>query len=313
MDLSLIIPNYNGQSNLKDCLTSMATSLSGCPGLKIEVILVDNASSDKSISIFNDFFSKFSRSKISRKVCKLDHNYGFAFAVNYGIKNSKSKWIVVCNNDIVFDPEWFSVIDNAIKKTRDGLPVACYFGTVLNRDGSLIESQGFEYQDSGKCLNICNHQQADLAKLKSQQPSTVWGAPAALVAYNKDIIAKTGYFDENFFAYLEDVDLSFRLMSSGFQTIYLPTAISFHLGGATSSKMGNLRQYYTTRNWYLLLLKNYTKKQILKNFFKIVIERLKNYFWFIRNTNLFKVLPDTVKMISEIIYLIPRLRYTNVK
>ncbi|HEX8932230.1 MAG TPA: hypothetical protein VF810_03690, partial [Patescibacteria group bacterium] len=165
----------------------------------------------------------------------------------------------------------------------------------------------------GRCLNISNHQQVDLAKLKSLQPSTVWGAPAALVAYNKDIIAKTGYFDENFFAYLEDVDLSFRLMSSGFQTIYLPTAISFHLGGATSSKMGNLRQYYTTRNWYLLLLKNYTKKQILKNFFKIVIERLKNYFWFIRNTNLFKVLPDTVKMISEIIYLIPRLRYTNVK
>jgi len=104
----------------------------------------------------------------------------------------------------------------------------------------------------------------------------VWGASAAFVVYNKKILKQIGLFDENFFAYEEDVDLALRLHNLNYQTLYIPQAISYHLGGGTSNKMGIFRYKMDAKNWIYIIIKNFSKKEIIKNFPQIIEERLRN-------------------------------------
>ena len=137
---------------------------------------------------------------------------------------------------------------------------------------------------SGRCENINNGTRflkSEICQLKSVP---VWGSSAAVVVYKKSDILKIGLFDETFFAYIEDVDLSYRLMKHGYSTLLIPQALSRHLGGTTSNQMGTLRQYYTFRNWIKLLIKNYTLGQIIVNFPGIVIERLRNLSYLVKSS-----------------------------
>lgn len=266
---SIIIPNLNGSALLKDCLTSLLQSINKTPQIIFEIILVDNASIDDSIDIFSQLTTNLHTSIILNP-----KNYGFAKAINIGITKAKYDYIIVCNNDIKFDSNWFKEITKAIT-TRP--KYASYFGLVLNKDGSLIESTGLKYYWRGKAKNIGNGLPYT-KELKNQSTSIpIWGASASLVVYKKNIIQRLGGFDENFFAYEEDVDLAFRLNKFGYKTLFIPKAISYHLGGATSGKMGNFRAKMDAKNWIFLIVKNYSLKQILKYFPQIVEERLRNF------------------------------------
>ena len=259
MKFSIIIPNYNGAQFLSDCLNSL--------DLSNEIIIVDNASKDESLS-------KIKELKHSLKIenCKLkinQINLGFAKAVNQGIKMAKNDYVVVCNNDLIVAKNYFSLISQAIKDYPD---YAVYVGTVLNKEGTHFESQGLKFYYSGKCENIRNgepyHRNCDPATAGEAIP--VWGASAALVVYKKEIITKIGMFDERFFAYEEDVDLALRLHNSGYKTLLVPQALSYHLGGGTSGKMGNFREKQDFKNWIRLISKNYTQKQKIIYFFPIL-------------------------------------------
>jgi len=272
MNFSIIIPNLNGSVLLKDCLTSLLQSINKTPSIIFEVILVDNASTDNSIDVFSELTTNLHTSIILNP-----KNYGFAKAVNIGITKAKYDYVIVCNNDIKFDSNWFEEITKAITKKPK---YASYFGLVLNKDGSLIESTGLKYFWRGKAKNIGNklpYNSKTIAKLKIENCKLIYGASASLVVYKKDIIQKIGGFDENFFAYEEDVDLAFRLNKFGYKTLFIPKAISYHLGGATSSKMGNFRAKMDAKNWILLIAKNYSFKQLFKYFPQIVEERLRNF------------------------------------
>jgi len=272
MNFSIIIPNLNGSVLLKDCLTSLLQSINKTPSIIFEVILVDNASTDNSIDVFSELTTNLHTSIILNP-----KNYGFAKAVNIGITKAKYDYVIVCNNDIKFDSNWFEEITKAITKKPK---YTSYFGLVLNKDGSLIESTGLKYFWRGKAKNIGNklpYNSKTIAKLKIENCKLIYGASASLVVYKKDIIQKIGGFDENFFAYEEDVDLAFRLNKFGYKTLFIPKAISYHLGGATSSKMGNFRAKMDAKNWILLIAKNYSFKQLFKYFPQIVEERLRNF------------------------------------
>lgn len=76
-------------------------------------------------------------------------------------------------------------------------------------------------------------------------------------------------FDQDFFAYEEDVDLALRLTKFGYKTLYIPKAISYHLGGGTSNQMGNFRARMDVKNWFFIIIKNYSLKEITKNLPKL--------------------------------------------
>ncbi len=312
INFSVVIPNYNGADFLPDCLNNLTAAIQNCPQSNFEIIIVDNASTDKSISLAQKILIEKSR-HLSSKIFHLKSNTGFAAAVNHGINQAKYSWVVILNNDLIIEKDWFKIIFPKIKNRKNDQE-ATFFGTILNSNGTIFESQGFEYDYSGKCSNISNGQKFDKQKLLSFNEKLIWGAPAALVIYQKEVIKKIGLFDEDFFAYEEDVDLSFRLHKLGYKTVYIPTALSYHLGGGTSNKMGNLRYRMDTRNWFYILIKNYSLKDFLLNLPSIFIQRLSNLYVLIKKTfeiyhlKSFFYLPlEIIKIYGGIIINIPKM------
>jgi len=275
INFSIIIPNYNGSNFLSDCLNSLLLSINNCSESKFEIILVDNNSKDNSLKIFEKIIPK----SFNYRILLNSKNRGFAGAVNQGIEKSKYEYVVLLNNDLTMEKNWFQLISKTIKNNKNS-KVATFFGTVLNKDGTKFESQGLEFFYRGKAKNISNGQdfhKSDFLKsdkLKSETSS--WGASAALVVYKKNILEKVSFFDEDFFAYEEDVDLALRLHNLKYKTLYIPKAISYHLGGGTSSKMGIFRYKMDAKNWIYIIIKNFSSKEISKNLTKIIEERFRN-------------------------------------
>ena len=273
INISIIIPNFNGAKYLVDCLKHLKIAIKKCPNSKFEVILVDNGSTDNSIELFNSSSTKL----INFSTIQLKSNHGFAFAVNQGIKASKYEYVCLLNNDLNLEQNFLKLIIQNIKKYPK---VACICGTVLNIDGSKIESQGISFDWSGKCIQ----NNYSTTKLLNYSTKFVWGASGAVVVYNKEILQKIGLYDEHYFAYIEDVDVAFRLQKNNYQTLLVPQALSFHLGGATTNKMGNFRAKQILKNWIYFIFKNYSAKEILINFPKIFIERLRNFSYLLKSS-----------------------------
>ncbi|MBI2465087.1 glycosyltransferase family 2 protein [Candidatus Shapirobacteria bacterium] len=290
---SIVIPNYNGAAFIEPCLLALKKAISQCPSSLFEIILVDNGSTDTSTDIFIKVLSSLKiensclpAGRVNLKIIRLQTNHGFATAVNKGIVASKYDYVCVLNNDLNLEPNWFDHISKAITNNPN---FSTFCGTVLSYDGSKIESQGLRYFMSGRCENINNGKpfSTKVLKLKSSKVP-VWGSSAAVVVYQKSAITKVGLFDESFFAYIEDVDLAYRLQKSGFKSLLIPKAISYHMGGRTSDSMGTLRQYYTLRNWIKLITKNYSKRELVTNLPSISIERLRNLSYLIRSSLIIK-------------------------
>lgn len=280
---SIIIPNFNGSKFLFDCLYSLYQSIK-ITSANFEIIIIDNHSTDNSLSLAKDFFSQYRSTKLDIKIISLPQNTGFAKAINLGISKAKYPYIVPYNNDLTINPNWFELIIDTIKNNKN-LKVVTFFGTVLNKDGDKYESVGLKFFISGKCQNISNGKNFNKKNInKLPDSKLVWGTSAALVVYQKDIIQKIGGFDNDFFAYEEDVDLALRLSNLGYKTLYIPKAISYHLGGGTSNQMGNLRQRMDVKNWLFIIIKNYSLKDIFKNFFQIILERLRNLSYLIKTS-----------------------------
>jgi len=317
VNFSIVIPNYNGAKFLSDCLNSLTVAIKKCSNSKFEIIIIDNNSQDESVKLAQDFFDKNKLSNLRSTIYQLRSNSGFASAVNYGINQAKYKWVVVLNNDLVVKTNWFKIISQEITSNKN-TQISTFFGTVLNKDGTKIESQGFKYDYSGKCTNISNgkifNKNVFLRSTKLQPTELIWGAPAAIIVYNKNILKKIGLFDQDFFAYQEDVDLAFRLNKLGYLTQYIPSAISYHFGGGTSNRMGTLRYRMNVRNWAYLIVKNYSFKEFWSNFFSIIIERFKLLSeLIIKTVEIYKfksliILPfDLIKTFFEIIFNLPKM------
>ena len=277
---SIIIPNLNGQLYLATCLYSLLSSLKNAHIKNFEIILVDNASTDESVNLFSRLTQTYTSSVILNK-----KNHGFAQAINQGVNKAKHKYIVVCNNDIKLHKDWFTNIKkNILLKPY----YSTYFGLVLSQDGTKIESLGLRYYWKGKAKNIGNKLSTRIGNksnpIISKKPKTIWGASASLVVYKKDIFQKLSGFDNDFFAYEEDVDLALRLKHLDYKTLFIPQSISYHIGGATSSKMGNFRNMMDAKNWIYIIIKNYSLGQFIKYLPKIIEERLRNLSGLIKQT-----------------------------
>lgn len=296
MNCSIIIPNYNGANFLKDCLPSLFTSITNCPSSKFEVIVVDNGSTDESLKLLSQYKTI--------RVIKLKQNTGFAFAVNQGIDTAIYEYVCLLNNDLILDKLWFRKINQQINSKNK---YAVYCGTVLTRDGTKYESVGFSFDYRGKCQNINNGQLYLQSKIHDLTPSRIWGSSAALVIYNKNILNKVGGFDNDFFAYEEDVDVALRLHLLGYKTLFIPTAISYHLGGGTSSKMNNFRNIMDTKNWFYIIIKDYPISTIIINLPQILIERLRNLSGLIKATPIRKLPSSLIKSYGQVLIYLPRM------
>ncbi len=237
----VVIPNWNGADFIAPCLESLQSQTQ-----KHTIVVVDNGSVDESVSVINEQFP-------SVHLIKLLKNTGFSGGVNAGIRyalEQKADYVALFNNDATADIDWLQNLVNILDKDES---VGVATGKLLRSDKKHLDSTGDFYSIFGmpfpRGRNQKDNEQYDT-------PEEVFSASGGASLYRVSMLEEIGLFDEKFFAYYEDVDISFRAQMAGWKVMYTPDARAYHRIGATSSKLGGFTRYHATKNFYLLYTKN---------------------------------------------------------
>jgi len=257
--LSIIIPNWNGQKFLKTCLDSIYHQ----SYKNFEIILVDNGSSDDSIPFLEKNYPEV-------RTIKLPKNLGFSPAVNIGIREAKGDYIFLLNNDTELADDFLIEMKKAILENPE---VGFFASKMLDfKDHTIIDTVGDRMTWSGRSYKLG---MLEKDSPKYQTPYLIFGACGGAAVYQKEMLDKIGLLDEDFFAYLEDIDLDFRAQLSGYKCLFVPEAKVFHIGSATSSTISGFAFKLMIKNHWHLIYKNYPWQKIVVNLPKIAYSDLR--------------------------------------
>ena len=266
IQISIIIPNFNGEQFLKECLNSIKKQNFS----HYEVIIVDNGSNDGSVEYIKDNYSEFT-------LIQNQKNLGFATAVNQGIKSSNAEYVFLLNNDTELEVECVSKLLNCIDKDENIFGVSSKM--IQNQDRNLIDDAGDEYTLLGYTKKVGNNRSTELYQSKRE----IFSACAGAALYRRNIFDIIGYFDENFFAYMEDVDISYRARIYGFKCVYCPEAVVYHDVSATSgSKYNAFKIRLAARNNVYVPYKNMPWPQLILNLLFLILGFLIKYLVFLK-------------------------------
>ena len=244
--LAIIVLNWNGADDALNCVESLQQQT-----LRPEIIIVDNNSSDDSVERFEDHVK--SQKKDAAILIKNSQNLGFAGGINTGLVYAKEhnfEYIGVLNPDAIADKHWLkSLYTELTSHPSAGIAT----GLLLRRDGNTIDTSGDFYTTWG----LPGPRNRDEPTVNApNQPGEIFGATGGGALYRTAMLNDIGLFDEDFFMYYEDVDLSFRAQLAGWKVRYTPKAIAYHKVGASSQKVPGLAVFNTFKNLPLVLIKN---------------------------------------------------------
>lgn len=257
--VSVIILNYNAQSFLYDCITSVLNSTYS----NIEIIFVDNASNDNSANFVKKAFGNLPNFKIIVN----KRNFGFNEGNNIGFANSKGEYCLFINPDIkVNDPTTIEKTVQALIADEDigiASPVLLdYESDVVQSAGVYLSFRNFEY-GSGEIY-------ASFLK-KNPMPYPVAATPGAFVLVRRKLIKEIGLFDKAFFMQGDIDDLSLRAWKRGYRVLVLPTVTVMHYGGGSREQsfpntyQRMLRGYYRgVRADLAVIIKNLDLVNVMK-------------------------------------------------
>jgi GT2 family glycosyltransferase len=238
-DVAVIIVNYNAGEYLITCLEALHV-LPETPG---EIMVVDNASDDGSYEAAKARFPGVD-------FIEAGSNTGFAAANNLGINSTDKPWVALVNPDAFVAENWLQVLLEAVRENPQVSVYSCEL--VDARNPTLLDGQGDCYHVSGLMWRRKNGQAVDSPP--SQLP---FFAPCAASAmYLRSAVLAVGAFDEDYFCYIEDVDLGFRLRLAGYQCLHLHDAITYHIGSAITERDSDFSIYYGHRNLVWTYFKN---------------------------------------------------------
>jgi GT2 family glycosyltransferase len=247
MNISVVIPNYNGANYIKRCIESVKHQT-----VSTEIIVVDNGSNDESLSII--------KKHTDVKIVTLSQNYGFSYAVNRGIEATNGDYIVLLNNDCFLEKDWVEQVYKTIISDKNIF--SCCSKMINENNHRLLDDVGDYYNILGWAFQMGNGKSSNLFEQKAEVFSTCAGASI----YRKSIFKEIGLFDEQFFAYLEDVDIGYRARIFGYKNVYCPKARCYHIGSATSGGVYNsFKIKYSARNNIYLIYKNMPYIQLMIN------------------------------------------------
>lgn len=239
MILSIVIPNWNGQKFLKTCLDALQRQTHR----DLEVIIVDNASSDGSQAFIQENYPNV-------RLIELSENRGFTGACNAGIEAAKGDLISLLNNDTEVDERWAEAVVDAFARHPEAGMVASKMLLFDRRD--TIHTTGDYFTVEGKPGNRGVWQRDEG---QYDQEEYVFSACGGSSVYRRQMLDQIGLLDDDFFFSLEDVDLGWRAQLTGWRCLYTPQAIVYHHLSATGG--GVTASYYDGRNLILLLMKNF--------------------------------------------------------
>ncbi len=264
--VSIIIPNFNGKQFLKECLNSIKKQNFSL----YEVIIVDNGSTDGSVEYLEENYSEF-------KLIQNNKNLGFATAVNQGIKASNAEYVLLLNNDTELEDGCLSYLLNCIDNDETIFGVSSKM--IQYQDRNLIDDAGDEYTILGYTKKVGNNRSTELYQSKRE----IFSACAGAAIYRRNIFDIIGYFDENFFAYMDDVDISYRARIYGFKCFYCPEAVVYHHVSATSgSKYNSFKIRLAARNNVYVPYKNMPWPQLALNLLFLILGFLIKYLVFLK-------------------------------
>jgi GT2 family glycosyltransferase len=247
--VTVVIPNYNGARFLPACLNALAEQTYR----DFFVTVVDNGSTDDSVRLLAERYPHVT-------LIRLDRNYGFARAANEGVRRAESELVALLNNDTEVHRRWLEELVRALDARPDisfcaSKMIDFYDRTIIDNAGNCYAlngrsiARGFLDRDSGQY----------------DEMEEVFGACAGAALYRRSLFETVGHFDEEFISYKEDVDLDFRAQLKGLRCLYVPRAICYHVGGATSGKRkSDFAVQVSTRNSIVTFIKDMPRPLLLR-------------------------------------------------
>ena len=258
MKASIIIPNLNGAGWLRDSIESVWAQTEQ----DFELIVIDNGSTDESLEIARSYCGRENYTLIENK-----SNTGFSHAVNQGIAIGKGEYMVLFNNDAFAEPDWLA----ELIRTADADPRIFAVSSLMLRTNASVRAD--DAGDYVTLLGFACKRGDGLKASRYQKPCRIFSACGGAALYRKSILDEIGVFDELFFAYYEDVDLSWRANNFGYKNVYCPTARCRHICGATTGavRYNPFKSIQSGRNSILLPYKNMPALMILLNILPLVL------------------------------------------
>jgi GT2 family glycosyltransferase len=243
--ISIVIVNFNGLRYLEPCLSSLVRQ-SYHP---FEIILVDNGSSDGSAGYVRAHFPRVI-------LVETGSNCGFAGGTNAGIRTARGEFILTLNNDTIADMKF---LENLIKPMTADSRIGMCASKMLFPDGR-INSTGICISRSGAAWDRGIFE-TDTGQYEDE--IEVFGPCAGAALYRRSMLDEVGLFDEDFFLYMEDVDLAFRARWAGWLCMYIPSARVIHIHSGTAGRNSEIAVYYGNRNLLWYIVKNYSARTLL--------------------------------------------------
>ena len=251
--VSIVIPHWNNVEILSECLESIsATDFDN-----FEIIVVDNASSDNSVSWVKSNYPNV-------KLIENDKNYGYAGGCNIGAEAASGDFLIFLNNDTVQEKDWIS---NLIRTINSDDKIAAVQPKILN----YYDRNVFDYAGgSGGHMDIyCfpfargrifSFQENDEGQYNNKE-KCFWSSGTCFMV-RRELFQKAGGFDDSFFAHMEEIDLCWRLYAMGFEVWVDPDSVVYHKNALTLPMYSHKKYYLNHRNSLLMLLGNYSIKNI---------------------------------------------------
>lgn len=253
MKATIIIPNINGKGWLKDSIESVYAQTER----DFELIVVDNGSTDESLEQARSYCDRDNFILIEN-----GENTGFSHAVNQGIQMAKGKYVVLFNNDAFAEPEWLAQLIRTAEQDEkifavQSLMIRHYERELADDAGDYMTLIGFACKEGdGRYVS------------RYTREKRIFSACGGASLYRKRILDTIGLFDENFFAYNEDVDLAWRANNMGYRSVLCPKAKCYHICGASTGAVhyNGFKALQNGRNGILVLWKNQPLLMRIVNF-----------------------------------------------
>lgn len=266
-EITVVIPNYNGIKYLADCLDSLRKQEAGTPDFT--VLVVDNGSTDGSVELLKDC------SDI--RTIFLQENTGFCHAVNVGIQASESPYVILLNNDTKVKTGFINSLYNAIRKDERIFSVSSQM--LMWDRPELIDDAGDRYCVLGWAYARGKGKRAEVYNRTAE----VFAACGGASIYRKSVFEEIGFFDEEHFAYLEDLDIGYRAKIYGYRNLYEPSAQVLHFGSAsTGSRYNEFKTKLSSANSVYVIGKNMPILQVLLNIPFLLLGFLVKFLFFCR-------------------------------
>ena len=289
--LGIVIANWNGEKLIDKCLESLENQVFK----DFKVYIIDNASKDNSRVVIKKYMNR-----LNIDLTEMSYNTGFAPANNVGIKKAIKdgcNYILTLNNDVEVPKESLKKAMEAIDTNKEFDVFQLFMINYFNKD--VCDAAGLNFKDDLIPLQVGFKE--NVAEILNKDDIKIEGVCAGAAIYSTKALEAVklddeNYFDSNFFAYFEDVDLSLRLKGAGYKFKLLKDSIVYHMHSATGGKTSGFKEYYLTRNLFMYTKRNQTIEEYKKHKKEYYIRFLKTI---VKNINNFNAIKSAVKGLSD--------------